>query len=321
MDYLPPLSNILLAPLRYFTDPGSRAFGLYLGTSVLIALIIHLKQSREGDEDKGIAEGILPRQVYTHTSAMVDYIYLPLNAILYAVILSPFTGLSFFVSGHLQAALGTVWSPYVMTDLSPLWATIVFSIILALIADFGMFITHYWMHRFPILWEFHKVHHSAEVLTPLTVYRMHPLDDILTVSVVGILTGIADALAHFFVSPVISVYAVYGLGVATYLFFLTGYHLRHSHIWLSYGPLLSTILISPAQHQIHHSKAKRHWDKNYGFILAIWDYLFGSLYVPKQKETVEFGIGNGEEQLYSSPLKLYLLPFKRALRLLRKRDS
>jgi sterol desaturase/sphingolipid hydroxylase (fatty acid hydroxylase superfamily) len=125
----------------------------------------------------------------------------------------------------------------------------------------------------------------------------------------------------FFVSPVISVYAVYGLGVATYLFFLTGYHLRHSHIWLSYGLLLSTILISPAQHQIHHSKAKRHWDKNYGFILAIWDYLFGSLYVPKQKEAIEFGIGNGEEQLYSSPLKLYLLPFKRALRLLRKRAS
>jgi sterol desaturase/sphingolipid hydroxylase (fatty acid hydroxylase superfamily) len=244
-----------------------------------------------------------------------------LNAILYAIILSPFTGLSFFISGHLQAALGTVWSPYVMTDLSPLWATIIFSIVLALIADFGMFITHYWMHRFPILWEFHKVHHSAEVLTPLTVYRMHPLDDILTVSVVGILTGIADALAHFFVSPVISVYAVYGLGVATYLFFLTGYHLRHSHIWLSYGPLLSTILISPAQHQIHHSKAKRHWDKNYGFILAIWDYLFGSLYVPKQKEAIEFGIGNGEEQLYSSPLKLYLIPFKRALRLVRKRDS
>jgi hypothetical protein len=61
MDYLPPLSNILLAPLRYFTDPGSRAFGLYLGTSVLIALIIHLKQSREGHADKGIAEGILPR--------------------------------------------------------------------------------------------------------------------------------------------------------------------------------------------------------------------------------------------------------------------
>jgi sterol desaturase/sphingolipid hydroxylase (fatty acid hydroxylase superfamily) len=148
---------------------------------------------------------------------------------------------------------------------------------------------------------------------------MHPLDDILTMSVIGILTGTADAFARFFVSPSISLYTVYGIGIATYLFFVTGYHLRHSHIWLSYGPVLSAIFISPAQHQIHHSKAKRHWNKNYGFIFAIWDYLFGSLYIPKEKETIEFGIGNGEEHLYSSPLRLYLLPFKRALAILTKR--
>jgi sterol desaturase/sphingolipid hydroxylase (fatty acid hydroxylase superfamily) len=114
-------------------------------------------------------------------------------------------------------------------------------------------------------------------------------------------------------------YTVYGLGIASYLFFLSGYHLRHSHIWLSYGPIGSTIFISPAQHQIHHSKAKRHWDKNFGFIFAFWDYLFGSLYIPKEKETIEFGIGNGEDHLYSSPLQLYVLPFKKALRLMRRR--
>jgi sterol desaturase/sphingolipid hydroxylase (fatty acid hydroxylase superfamily) len=237
---------------------------------------------------------------------------------LYAIILAPFAGLGLFVSRHLHDLLGAMFTPSVLTSLAPLWATIIFSIVIALLADFGTFITHYWMHRSRVLWEFHKVHHSAEVLTPLTVYRMHPLDDILTMSVIGLLTGTADALARFFISPSISHYTVYGLGIASYLFFITGYHLRHSHVWLSYGPVLSSIFISPAQHQIHHSKAKRHWDKNYGFIFAVWDYLFGSLYIPKERETIEFGIGDGEDQLYSNPLNLYLLPFTRAFSLLRR---
>lgn len=319
MDYQSSASSIALAPLEHFVNPGSRTFVLYLASSLLIALFVHIKQARAQREPSGTLAGIFPRKVYTHSSAMVDYIYFALNTILYAVILVPFIGLGVFVSRHLYGALGAILTPTTLTDLSPMWATIFFSIVIALVADFGTFITHYWMHRFPLLWEFHKVHHSAEVMTPITVYRMHPLDDMLTLSVIGILTGAADALARFFVSPSISMYTVYGLGIASYLFFLSGYHLRHSHIWLSYGPIGSTIFISPAQHQIHHSKAKRHWDKNFGFIFAFWDYLFGSLYIPKEKETIEFGIGNGEDHLYSSPLQLYVLPFKKALRLMRRR--
>jgi sterol desaturase/sphingolipid hydroxylase (fatty acid hydroxylase superfamily) len=319
MDYQRPASTIVLAPLEYLTSPGSRTFAGYLATSLIIALCIHASQARTRKEPLGLIEGVFPKRVYTHTSAVVDYIYFILNSILYALILAPFAGLGFFVSGHLHAALATIGSPSILTQLSPLWATIIFSIVIALLADFGTFITHYWMHRFPVLWEFHKVHHSAEVMTPITVYRMHPLEDLLTMSVIGILTGAADALARFFISPSISLYTVYGLGIASYLFFITGYHLRHSHMWFSYGPFLSAIFISPAQHQIHHSKAKCHWNKNYGFILAIWDYLFGSLYIPKERESIEFGLGNGEEHLYSSPLKLYLMPFKKAFAILRKR--
>lgn len=319
MDYLPHISNILLAPLEYFSHPGSRVFGLYLATSLLIAIVIHIRESRQTHQSDGPMSGIFPRKVYTHHSAVVDYIYFVTNTILYAIILAPFAGLGIFISESLQDVFGIFLSPHTVAEISPIWGTIVFSIVTALVADFGTFFTHYWMHRIPVLWEFHKVHHSAEVMTPITVYRMHPLDDILTLLTIGVLTGFVDAVARFFVTPNISHYTVYGLGVASYLFFLTGYHLRHSHIWLSYGPRLSTILISPAQHQIHHSKARQHWNKNYGFIFAFWDYLFGSLYVPREREQLEFGIGNGEEALYSSPLKLYLLPFKRAFDLLKKR--
>ena len=314
MDYLPHLSNALLAPLEYFSNPGSRVFALYLATSLLIALYLHFKQARA----QSPMAGIFPQKVYTHRSAVVDYIYFITNTILYALILAPFVGFGPLVSNSLQKGLGLLLTPTIVTDISPLVATVSFSIIIALIADFGTFISHYWMHRVPLLWEFHKVHHSAEVMTPITVYRMHPLDDVITLLTIGLLTGVADAFARFFITPNISQYTVYGLGIATYLFFLTGYHLRHSHIWLSYGPKLSKVFISPAQHQIHHSKAKRHWNKNYGFIFALWDGIFGSLYIPKERESLEFGIGNGEEALYSSPLKLYVLPFQSALKILRR---
>jgi sterol desaturase/sphingolipid hydroxylase (fatty acid hydroxylase superfamily) len=319
MDYLPHFSNILLAPLEYFSNPGSRVFGLYLATSLLIALFLHFRDSRRAPQAPGPLAEIFPQKVYTHRSAVVDYIYFITNTILYAIILAPFAGFGIFVSNSLQHGFSLFLSPHAIAELSPLWATLGFSIVMALAADFGTFYTHYWMHRIPVLWEFHKVHHSAEVMTPITVYRMHPLDDILTMLTIGVLTGCVDAVARFFVTPNISHYSVYGLGVASYLFFLTGYHLRHSHIWLSYGPRMSKLLISPAQHQIHHSKAKRHWNKNYGFIFAVWDWMFGSLYVPKEKEQLEFGIGNGEESLYSSPLKLYLLPFKKAFTIAKKR--
>nr|WP_305907128.1 creatininase family protein [Methylomarinum sp. Ch1-1]MDP4519854.1 creatininase family protein [Methylomarinum sp. Ch1-1] len=94
------------------------------------------------------------------------------------------------------------------------------------------------------------------------------------------------------------------------LFYLFGYNLRHSHIWLSYGPFFSKLLISPAQHQIHHSANPTHFDKNFGFIFAIWDALFRSLYIPKQREILLFGLGGHENKQFSSFWSLYLMPFK-----------
>ena len=98
MDYQSSASSIALAPLKHFVNPGSGTFVLYLTTSLLIALFVHIKQARVHKEPSGALAGIFPRKVYTHTSAMVDYIYFAINSILYAVILVPFIGLGVFVS-------------------------------------------------------------------------------------------------------------------------------------------------------------------------------------------------------------------------------
>ena len=87
-------------------------------------------------------------------------------------------------------------------------------------------------------------------------------------------------------------------------------NLRHSYIWLSYGPVLSQIFVSPAQHQIHHSIEERHWGRNIGFARAIWDRLFGTLYVPKAHEQFAMGLGDGTEGRYHSVGGMYWQPIR-----------
>ena len=136
------------------------------------------------------------------------------------------------------------------------------------------------MHAVPSLWHFHQVHHSAEVLTPITVYRIHPVEDavngILSAAVSALVASTYTVLSSQDVSP----FALFGVDIISLSFFLFGNALRHSHIWLSYGPWLSWIFISPAQHEIYHSIDPKHWNKNYGYMFAIWDACIGTLYIP-----------------------------------------
>jgi sterol desaturase/sphingolipid hydroxylase (fatty acid hydroxylase superfamily) len=50
---------------------------------------------------------------------------------------------------------------------------------LFVVEDASRFLFHLASHRSPWLWELHKVHHSAEVLTPFTLYRLHPIEGFL----------------------------------------------------------------------------------------------------------------------------------------------
>lgn len=312
MDLFSESLRIICAPLAHFSSPTARVYIPYLLTSLIIAILIERKSHAADAPVSETMHAIFPKKLYTHSSSVVDYIYFISNSILYLFILTPFAGWSVIVARYVTEFLSLVVHPIASAEPVSVWMTIAFTVVMALVVDFGTFAAHMLMHRIPILWEFHKVHHSAQVMTPLTVYRMHPLDDGITLIITGTLLGITDAFFRFFVSSQVSQHVVAGLSLVTLLFYVFGYNLRHSHIWVSYGPLLSRIFISPAQHQIHHSTAKRHWNKNYGFVFAVWDWIFQSLYVPKQREQLEFGLGTGEEREYSSPLRLYVLPFIKA---------
>ena len=157
--------------------------------------------------------------------------------------------------------------------------------------DFTRFFMHYLYHKVPLLWRFHAIHHSAEHMTPLTLYRIHTIEMILnscrSLFVIGGISGVFVYVFNGQIQP----YTILGVGAFSLLFNLAGANLRHSHVWLGFGRL-ERWFISPAQHQIHHSSAREHWDKNFGASLAVWDRMFGCWVASKDEVVPRFGIHN-----------------------------
>ena len=299
-------------PFTYLVLSNQRIYWVYLLTAILCAFGVFLYYQRKNEKVslRGFLHYCFPKSIYFHKSALVDYGYFIINRILFAVLISPFLillypALTKWIYQTLSQALGPIaWK----VD-NFLVFNSCFTLVSVLALDFGIFLAHRLQHRIPFLWEFHKVHHSAEVMTPLTVYRMHPVDDILAFVFSSSFAGVAGGLFSYLCGNGVNAYSFWGVNIVVLLFYLVGYNLRHSHIWFSFGPTLEKIFISPALHQIHHSTDPKHFDKNMGFIFSIWDRLFKTLYLPKKKEDLTFGLGSEETKEYSSVWKLYALPF------------
>jgi len=121
------------------------------------------------------------------------------------------------------------------------------------------------------------------------------------------------SFSFFFVNDV-SFWSLDSVSLAAIVFYLFGYNLRHSHIWLSYGPRWSRWFISPAQHQIHHSRKPEHIDRNMGFMFAVWDRLFGTLYVPVEEEELPLGLEGEPEGNFATAADCYIRPFRACFR-------
>ena len=83
---------------------------------------------------------------------------------------------------------------------------------------------------------------------------------------------------------------ILGANIFVFLFNIFGSNLRHSHIGIRYWKWLEYFLISPAQHQVHHSISINHHDKNFGAAFAIWDWIFGSLHHSEDTDKLVLGI-------------------------------
>jgi len=289
--------------------PTERMFGLYLLSAIVLAAGVYWERSKEHSL-RGFVRWLFPREIYGHVSAKTDYAFTIVNRLLYPLIVLPFMlgGGAVLLAVREGVEIGA--SGAVLGIPPGLALDLVFSLYTIVMIDLGLFIGHYLMHRVPLLWEFHKVHHSAEVLTPATVFRVHPVDDVVNACVSAVCVGIAQGAWLALVPTTGSMITVLQLNVALFVFYVVGYNLRHSHVWLDFG-VFERVFVSPAMHQIHHSLAVRHHDKNFGFLFSFWDRAAGTcIPASEENEEIQFGL-EGESEEYHYVSSLYFLPFRK----------
>jgi sterol desaturase/sphingolipid hydroxylase (fatty acid hydroxylase superfamily) len=296
-------------------DLQSKTAWLYLLTSGLIASVIYLWQRRGRQSTLTLWRFLFPSEVFLHRSAIVDYKFVAFDLTFRAVLYSPLFAVA-TAAAYKVVTLLIGWSG--VQTLRPgeaLASTVLAPVIVFIATDFCLFFAHYLMHKVPALWPFHEVHHSAEVLTPVTVYRVHPVEELINGFVAAVILGGGAAIYSAAEHTTFSIPTLLGVNIVSFLFFTFAFHLRHSHVWLSYGPWVSRLLISPAQHQIHHSSDPKHFDKNFGFMLAIWDVVFRTLYVPRGRETLRLGVAGVGPEEYATVKDLYFRPFSKSTRI------
>ncbi len=302
-DQLKIVALSLLNPLAYLTQPGQRLYWVYLVGAVLLAVVVRIATARgRGRRPRAVVRWLTAKSIWLHPSARLDYKYLFAKAVIKTLFLTPWLGVSFAVALWTAARLQGVLGPASPSSTSPHVVTALYTVLLFVFSDLSRWAVHMAAHAVPALWELHKVHHSAEVMTPFTLYRSHPLETALFqlrgVAVTGLLAG-----TFFYVyGPAAQQLELFGVNAIGFVLNMLGGNLRHSHVRLPYPAWLERILISPAQHQLHHSSDPAHFHQNCGAWLAVWDWLAGRLILSRDARPGRFGLP--AEELNHRPSRL-----------------
>ena len=301
---------------------NSQWYAPYLVFSIAAAIGILL--GRRYDRAKTFGQNltaflayIFDRRVIRHPSALLDYRFAVINQLIYmlivAYLVSAISTISVLVHDWFSGIgfLGGIGG-----DIGWL-GIVIMALAYAFTYDTAKTLTHMMQHKVPILWEFHKVHHSAEVLTPITAIRVHPVGYLISATAVSLSFGALNGAMLAVFENDMARYSVLGLNLFAVLYFTFGlHHLKHTHVWFTYPRFIREVVASPSLHVIHHSNNPEHYDKNFGFVFTIWDRILGTYY-PPQKDERDFGLGISASEGrdgYKTVAGLYLTPFRRAWR-------
>ena len=208
----------------------------------------------------------------------LDAFYMFFNFFLFAIAISGF----YKMLEVLFSDIGITAKSIAVIDLSslPMWAQL---IVFFIVLDFVQWFTHILLHKYPVLWNFHKVHHSVKEMGFAAHLRYHWMENILykplKVFGVMILGGFEPSQA----------YVVHFLAIAIG-------HFNHSNIKITWGPL-KYIFNNPVMHLYHHSYVlpKGSYGVNFGISLSLWDYIFKTNYIPEDSGNIELGFPGDEK--------------------------
>ncbi len=277
--------------------PGSvMSISSLASTLVISGAIVLCRKRTRPVSLRLMARALFPRRMLSRSSA-VDLGLFFFNTVLFGALF----GWTIVSQGWVSDTLvGLIALPAHAPLISGAAALIVGAVALFLAAEFGAYLIHRLCHRIPAFWELHKVHHSAEALTSLTLFRVHPLEGVLFANTLAITMGVTDALLTLAFGPGKHGFAVFDRNVIALAGLYLVQHLQHTEFWVMAPGPLRKLIHSPAHHQIHHSDNPAHFGKNLGGLLTVWDWMFGTLLTPDAKRpALTFGLGPDEANHYS----------------------
>ena len=316
-------SRVLMSPF----DPSNRIYWLYLVSSAIAAFFVYGRIKARGEHatatDAEAASGsflqfLFPKSVWKHPSAWLDLRYVFFHKIaehfLLLGVMSFATALGYYFTSGGQSVTDMAEQEQLRTTGGWLLGC-VYMLVTLFLLDFVSWFIHLLQHKIPVLWQFHKVHHSAEVMHPISNFREHPVDNLCYLAALGFTIGVLYAIAVRFLGFRPTMPEFFGIPILMFLFNFTAYNLRHSHVWLRWPGIWSVVFPSPAHHHVHHSCHPNHIDKNFAFMFPVWDLIFGTYFMPDDNRDVKFGVTEGDGEDLDGVLKLYWVPFRDVFRL------
>ncbi len=217
-------------------------------------------------------------QAFFRKDFWMDACYMFFNFFLFAIAISGFYEL-------LRVAfkdLGVTSKSLALVNITdwPMWLQL---IVFFVVLDFVQWFTHTLLHKYSFLWKFHKVHHSVKEMGFAAHLRYHWMENILYKPLktfgVMVLGGFEPEQA----------YLVHFIAIAIG-------HFNHSNIKITWGPL-KYILNNPVMHLYHHAYVlpEGRYGVNFGISLSVWDYIFGTNYIPEDSGAIELGFPGDEK--------------------------
>jgi sterol desaturase/sphingolipid hydroxylase (fatty acid hydroxylase superfamily) len=180
-----------------------------------------------------------------------------------------------------------------LLDLSG-WARLVAVVVFM---DFTLYVWHLLNHKMPLLWRFHRVHHSDLNMDVSTATRFHIGELIVSAAIkLGLIFFLGVTLAELIVFEVLLVLSA---------------QFQHSVLrvpaWFERIYLL--LFVPPSMHRIHHSVIIRERDTNYGTIFSVWDRVMGTLLADVDQKGIRIGMGAFQNPAKLGVWRLISMPF------------
>jgi sterol desaturase/sphingolipid hydroxylase (fatty acid hydroxylase superfamily) len=168
--------------------------------------------------------------------------------------------------------------------------------------DFMLYVWHLLNHEVPLLWRFHRVHHSDLNMDVSTATRFH--------------------FGELAISAVIKISLIFFLGASpigvlifeSLLVLCAQFHHSSLKISKSFETLWWILFVPPSMHRIHHSVKIKERNSNYGTIFSIWDRFLGTLLANLDQTKIRIGVGAYQKPDKLNFHQLLVMPFTKAVR-------